>query len=346
MRSFNLVCCSLASLLPFGAISLLGPQSALAVVIDWSPVGDPGNGPDPAPNRGGAYGAVGYAYNIGTYDVTYSQYAEFLNAKDPFGTNTLGLYNDSMRNADYRGVSFTSGNPAGSKYTVISGRENKPATYVTWYDAIRFANWMNNGQGAGDTETGAYTLGTLGAGGIPINGDSIMRNPGATVFLPSEDEWYKAAYYDTRTTAQGGPPSDSHYWIFPTSSDTVPTATVPTATPNSANYNNVVINLTDVGAYTGTTSPSGAFDMGGNVWQWNEALIPDLPFRGLGGGSFVNDFITLRSFSRGRNTPTDEGLIGFRLASIPEPSGLVLAALGLVGLAAWGRRRKRRPITF
>ena len=36
-------------------------------------------------------------------------------------------------------------------------------------------------------------------------------------------------------------------------------------------YNNVVGNLTDVGAYTGTTSPYGEFDMGGNVYQWNEA---------------------------------------------------------------------------
>ena len=43
-----------------------------------------------------------------------------------------------------------------------------PVNFETWYDTIRFANWLNNGQDSGDTETGAYTLGTLGAGGIPV----------------------------------------------------------------------------------------------------------------------------------------------------------------------------------
>ena len=86
--------------------------------------------------------------------------------------------------------------------------------YVTWYDAIRFANWLHNGQGSGDTETGAYTL--LGnATPTPSNGPSITRNPGATWFLPSENEWYKAAYHN---------PAANSYSLYPTSSHTVPTA--------------------------------------------------------------------------------------------------------------------------
>ena len=63
----------------------------------------------------------------------------------------------------YGGISFNAGNANGSKYSVISGSGNHPVNYVSWYDAIRFANWLNNGQGSGDTETGAYTLGTLGS---------------------------------------------------------------------------------------------------------------------------------------------------------------------------------------
>ena len=99
-------------------------------------------------------------------------------------------------------------------------------------------------------------------------------------------------------------------------------------------------NLTDVGAYSGTTSPYGAFDMGGNVYQWNEALIGSS--RGLRGGSFNNSSIGLLSSSRNGLVPSNGGFsIGFRVAMVPEPSSLMLAAFGFIGLAAWGWRRRR-----
>jgi sulfatase modifying factor 1 len=338
-----------------GVLLAIFATEALAVTINWSPVGNPGNAPDTAVMTGdgtSGYGAVGYAYNIGTYDVTNSQYAEFLNTKDPTGANTLGLWNSNMADLTQGGINFNAGNAVGNKYTLISGAQNHPVSFETWYDAIRFANWLNNGQGSGDTETGAYTV--LGGTPTPSNGPSITRNAGATVFLPSEDEWYKAAYYDPRTTAQGGPPSDSHYWLYPTSSNTTPTASNPTALPNHANFPfggpflGGPLNPTDVGAYSGTTSPYGAFDMGGNVWQRNEALIPG-SFRGVRGGSFsyyVNPGDALMStFRLGNNAGDVWGDVGFRVASvasIPEPSSLVLAAFGFIGFAAWGWRRQKR----
>jgi hypothetical protein len=119
-----------------------------AVTINWSPVGNPDNAADPA--TGSRFGAVGYAYNIGTYDVTNSQYVEFLNAKDSTGANALRLYNGNMSNATVGGINFNAGNANGSKYTLISGRQNHPANSTTWYDGIRFANWLNNGQENGD----------------------------------------------------------------------------------------------------------------------------------------------------------------------------------------------------
>ncbi len=269
--------------------------------------------------------------------MTNSQYVEFLNVKDPTGTSPLQLYNSGMSTA-YGGITYNSGAASGRKYSVMSGDGSHPVNYVTWFDTLRFANWLNNGQGNGDTESGAYIL--QGGTPTPSNANTITRETSATIFLPSEDEWYKAAYYDPRTTAQGGPPSDNHYWLYGTSSSSTPNASDPTATPNSANYNNVVGNLTDVGAYSGTTSPHGAFDMGGEAWQWNEALING-SFRGLRGGPFDFGSDRLASSFRSFSIPTTEyDFIGFRVATVPEPSTAVLAILGLAAVLLFRTRRR------
>ena len=148
-----------------------------------------------------------------------------------------------------------------------------PVIFVSWYDALRFANWLHNGQGSGDTETGAYTLdgGTL----TPSNGLSITRNAGALWFLTSEDEWYKAAYHQNDGVT-------ANYFDYPTGSDTAPIAEPPAGGSNSANYEQVFDVLTVGGAYTASDSSYGTFDQGGNVWEWNESLILDR--RGFEGG--------------------------------------------------------------
>jgi hypothetical protein len=103
-------------------------------------------------------------------------------------------------------------------------------TLVSWFDAARFANWLQNGQptggqGAGTTETGAYTLSGATSG-------VFVRNPDATFGLPSENEWYKAAYYDASLNAGAG-----GYWLYPTRSDFRPNSRFGSATDsNSANY--------------------------------------------------------------------------------------------------------------
>ncbi len=187
----------------FGLVAFVATFSATsrAVTIPTVAVGNPGNVGDTVGMDDGStgYGSVPYAFYLGTYDVTNSQYTAFLNTKDPTGADALGLWNTNMSNPTIGGISFNSGNVNGSKYSVISGDGNHPVNFVTWYDAARFANWLNNGQGTGDTETGAYTL----QGGIPTpwNAFSITRNAGARVFLPSENEWYKAAYYNPTTSS-------------------------------------------------------------------------------------------------------------------------------------------------
>ena len=206
----------------------LEERLVLSVTIDWIPVGNPGNPPDTAIMQDGTtgYGSVAYDFDIDEYDVTNSQYADFLNAKDPTGADPLGLWNINMGIAgNYGFINYDSTAAAGSMYSVTAGTGDFPVVNVTWYDAIRFTNWLDNGQGNGDTETGAYTI--LGGTPTPTDGDAITRNPDATIFLPNENEWYKTAFYN---------PATSSYYIYPTSSDTPPIGSAPTSLPNHANF--------------------------------------------------------------------------------------------------------------
>jgi sulfatase modifying factor 1 len=295
--------------------------------VAWSPVGNPGNAPDPATG----FGAVDYSYNIGTYDVTNSQYVAFLNSNVPGGetADPLVLYNSNMSNGTYGGTTYNSGAASGSKYSVMGSNGQNPVNYVTWYDTLRFANWLENHQVAGMTETGAYQL--LGGTPTPSNFATITRSATATVFLPSENEWCKAAYYD---------PGLSSYYRFATGTNTPPTATGPTSAPNSVNsllFPDGPDNLTAVGAYSGTTSPYGAYDMAGDVYQWNEALI-NSTVRGVRGGSFSDGNGLLSSLRLAADPTTEFNGFGFRVASVPEPGTGVLAAFAF-GLM-WALRKR------
>jgi len=295
---------------------------ARAVTIPTVPVGNPGNAADPA--TGNLYGGVAYSYRIGTTEVTNAQYAAFLNAKA--ATDPLALYNTGM-GSDARGGITQSGVSPNFSYAPRTDMGNKPVNFVSWYDSIRFANWLHNNQGTGDTETGAYTI--LGGTATPSNGLSITRNPGATWFLTSENEWYKAAYY--QPAAQGG--DVDNYWLYPTKSNSAPTIATANSVgdisnpgSNVANYNagadwnGLNGNVTTVGS-AGPLSDSfyGTADQGGNVWEWNEALSGE-SFRGLRGGSFdVSAFYIESSYRSDVGDPTNQisAPTGFRVASFP-----------------------------
>ena len=147
--------------------------------------------------------------------------------------------------------------------------------------------------------------------------------------MPSEDEWYKAAYYDALTTS---------FFDNPAGSDTQPVCAAAGATPNTANCGAVVGDLTAVGSYTGSASPYGTFDQGGNVWEWNDSIIPSFN-RGLRGGSYDyganNQAASLRPSS---GSMLEESFVGFRVASIPEPGTGLLVLTGLLALAGSRRR--------
>ncbi len=304
-------------------VSLAGPASA--VTIDWVPVGAPGNVCDVQAQ--GCFGAVAYSYRISKYEVTNAQYTEFLNAVAV--TDTNGLYSASM-SGPYGGIT-RSGSPGSYSYSAITDRGSMPVNYVSFWDSLRFANWLHNGQPAGaqgnaTTEDGAYTLTPAG-----IAQNLITRNTWASVFLTSEDEWYKAAYYDVL---------GSVYYDYPAGTDVQTVCAAPGATANTANCSAAVGDLTNVGSYTGSGSPNATFDQAGNVFERNEAIISGSS-RGVRGGSFAYDPSLLAASTRANAGPPDEDSnVGFRVASpIPEPGTGWLLMTSILGLAGYRRRR-------
>lgn len=300
-----------ATILGFGA-SLASAQ----ITIPTVPIGHPGNAPDST-----GYGSVAYTYNIGTTEVTNAQYAAFLNAVA--ATDANDLYNTNM--AGSFGAITRSGSAGSYTYATVSGRANNPVNWVSFWDATRFANWLNNGQPSGiqdnsTTENGTYTLTPSG-----ITANTITRNSAWRWAVTSENEWFKAAYH--HPAAQGG--DGDNYWLYPTSSNTISTS--------QANYNQPPSgSVTSVGSYAANFY--GTFDMGGNVWEWDEAIINGSS-RGLRGAAFNNDANSMRADVRIAYAfmPPANAAFGFRVSQVPAPSSVALLAIG--GLGALRRRR-------
>lgn len=345
----------------FGLVLLPCATTRATITIDTVPVGNVGNANDPVTHL---YGGVNDAYRIGTYEVTVGQYTAFLKAVAK--TDTYNLYHTNMAtDLNIAGIA-RSGVSGSYDYSVI-GSENQPVTYVSWGDAARFANWLHNGQPTGaqvdiTTERGAYTLdGATSSAALML----VSRNAGAVWVIPTENEWYKAAFHQPAT--QGG--DSDNYWTYPMKTNSVPFSDTPPGstidnrrvgnfysddgTPNgynsgyavtaSTSYSSSQNYLTDVGAYDLSPSYYGTFDQAGNVMEWNETAVISSQ-RGLRGGSWHLNSNSLQAADRGNGLPAIEfNYIGFRVASIPalipEPNTAVLAA-SIFALLVTRRRRR------
>ncbi len=251
---------------------------AQVITLDMVPVGNAGNVADPA--TGSLYGAVPYNYNIGKYDVTVGQYVAFLNSvatkSDPYGLYYSGMAPGNGIGMPTIGI-VQSGAPGSYSYTVggsYSQAANCPIYDVSWGAAARFANWLDNGQptsgteSTGTTETGAYALNgaTSQAALMAVPSPAHSGAGAAAYFLPSENEWYKAAYY-----SGGG--TNSAYYAYPTKSNTAPGNTLPDLGNNAnfylSNFTDPTNYLTPVGSFADSPGPYGTYDMGGDVFQWS-----------------------------------------------------------------------------
>jgi len=332
------------------AASLLaaGTASAQPITIDTVFVGDAGNDPQSSANRshgvsgGDGFGAVSYGYHIGTTPVTNAQYAAFLNAVA--ATDPHGLWNSDMGSSVHGGIT-RSGDDGSYTYSVRTADSgfndgqsmaNMPVNFVSFWSAARFTNWLTSG----NTESGVYLLTTDGISNNTITRDATAWANGG-VAIASENEWFKAAYYDpTLNDGDGG------YWLYPTQSNSLPTPTTPNSTnANSMNFDFAVGTVTEVGSYTLADSHYGTFDQGGNVLEWSDEIVTSST-RVLRGGSFfssVFDNQVPSSYSVNLNPTVEGSSVGFRVTSlgaIPEPSTYAFG-FGVIALALAAFRRMR-----
>ncbi len=280
-----------------------------AVVTDWTLISAVGNAPDTRVLNccGGktgttGYGSVDHDYKIGTYQVTNSQYSAFLNSVA--ATDTFSLYNPDMAAVTSGGGIVQTGAPGSFSYEPLPGFENGAVRFVSYFDTLRFANWLHNGEPVGvqdatTTEAGAYTF----------SAEQVVttRNVDAQFFLPSVDEWYKSAFYD----------------------------------PDLDVYNAFSYGASPMGVCGGPTSPCVG-DETEDVYTFEPTRVSPFGMRGQGGGFLewaeqdggwgialdyrASDMGGYRKYIEGQN-------LGFRIATVPEPGTGLLVLAGLIGTA-------------
>ena len=281
---------------------------ANAFDIEFVTIGNPGNVDDPLR----AIGSVDYVFRIGKYEIS----------------------EDMVNKANAEGGLGITHNNRGA---------NKPVSNVSWFEAVKFANWLN----ISTNRSPAYKFDTEGnfqvwqPSDVGYNPNNIYRNSQAKYFLPSSNEWHKAAYYD---------PTASVYYVYPTGKgSSLPSPIRSGTTPGTAVYQvPFPAGPADI-TQAGGLSPYGTMAQGGNVYEWQEVYlykdnVPNLEIRGYRGGSYSQLVWPMASVNYGYNVPrTESSNVGFRVASIPEPDSFLLGVLaGLTLLIARSGTHDRR----
>ena len=286
-------------------------HGSTTINMEFVDVGNAGNTADTT-----GYGAVGYSYRMGKFEVTTDQFAKARVADSRVGNGNEGYWNDSPR-------------------TVGSGG---PASYVSAYEAMKFANYLTTGSAI----NGAYQFSLDGKTLLVVDRNAAVSTYGTVYVLPSENEWYKAAYYK--------PVTDGSYSLYANGSDSEGSLTHGTTDGwnyYNENYVNGPHNYTWETGYGGREQ-NGTYDMMGNLWEWSESakdgtLENVTESRVIRGGAFSDNFENgLRSSIRSNASPASESMnFGFRVAAIPEPSSLAMIGLAC-GLGLFVRRSFRR----
>jgi formylglycine-generating enzyme required for sulfatase activity len=276
-------------------------------------------------NPTSGYGIVNHDYRMGTYEITNDQWNKF--------TASHGAVTGSPSSA-YDSIFYDWG----------TGTTNVPTNNVSWYETAQFVNWLNTSTGhqaaykfMGTQGSSDYTFVGWIASDVGYDASNPYRNQNAYYFLPNENEWVKAAYWNGTSLQQYATKSGE-------------SLTQGHGTSTGWNYYDNGYATNPYGPWTvgsGSQELNGTYDMMGNNLEWLESPYNDVTFgagslRGVRGGDWYDISSYLPSSARGYSgDPTTEngGGIGFRVASIPEPGSLVLTAMiAVTGLLYYWRK--------
>ena len=249
------------------------------IEIDFVTIGDAGNAADTS-----GYGSVSYDYRIGTYEISNSQWNQF--------TTAAGV---------------PAGSGAGYSQDATWEGDNVAANQVSWLEALQFCNYLTSG----DRSRGVYKFSDTGEYMGKESDAAVISGYGTVYALPTEDQWYKAAYYNIASGA---------YSLYANGTGTAPT---------TADSCYAADEPWDVGS--GTQEQNGTYDMMGSMWEWTETESGDNII--IRGGSYYNygNMTTYISsaFSIGVDNYIEQDTIGFRIVEmVPEPMTLILLGMG------------------
>jgi sulfatase modifying factor 1 len=285
---------------------------AYRFTLDFMTIGNPGNAADTT-----GYGSVGYTYRIGTYAISQNQIDK---------ATASGLAN----------------------VTAGVWSRDQPAANMTWYESAAFVNWLNTSKGFQPAYNltwsgGTWSMALWTATDSGYDASNLYRNSLTKYFLPSENEFYKAAY---------GKSDGSGYYLYPTASNTAPTAVASGTSAGTAVYKQDWGQGPASVYEAGGLSSYGTMGQGGNIWGWEESAYDGnndsvTEFRGIRGGEWIGPALNLQSSNRnGLNYGFPDymsSVIGFRVASVetvPEPSTYALFGIGAIGMLMVLRRKK------
>ncbi|MBX3386579.1 MAG: SUMF1/EgtB/PvdO family nonheme iron enzyme, partial [Phycisphaeraceae bacterium] len=342
-----------------------GGQITVSHGIEFVTIGAVGNAPwmgDGTPqDRAIGRGGVNYEYRIGRFEVTTAQWVEFYNAA--FDRPADDRIPHLIPSDHWGAVSTPAMTPGGQRWRVPVGNEYRAVGDISWRMAAIYCNWLHNDKATNREAflSGAYDVSTFGyVGDSNTFSDQAARSPGAKFFIPTWDEWLKAAHYDPNKNGQ----DQGGWWKFSTTSDVIPLIGPPPswlpgagigddrtgdAEANAAGWGPLFPQFSPfsvpLGSYPTVQSPWGLLDVAGGTSEWTESIFtgPGLPPTRIYDGRWWFDGPPIADAIYARSAQFPNVSIfehGFRVAAVvPSPGSIMVFMIGAHLFT--GRRRRR-----